>query len=131
MPICCRACTRPRSCCSPRTRIVLWRSPLAGSAQPSVMAASDNRTFATMAAASTEIQLKPNTGPDAPLSHRLSRRVEEYTRLARLDRPVGTWLLLWPALWGLWIASDGIPKPKVLIIFVLGVVIMRAAGCVI
>jgi 4-hydroxybenzoate polyprenyltransferase len=49
----------------------------------------------------------------------------------RLDRPVGTWLLLWPALWALWIAGAAHPQPKVLIVFVLGVVVMRAAGCVI
>jgi 4-hydroxybenzoate polyprenyltransferase len=49
----------------------------------------------------------------------------------RLDRPVGTWLLLWPALWALWIAGDGRPVPLVLIVFVLGVFVMRAAGCVI
>jgi 4-hydroxybenzoate polyprenyltransferase len=49
----------------------------------------------------------------------------------RLDRPVGTWLLLWPALWALWIAGAGRPQPRVLIVFVLGVVVMRAAGCVI
>jgi 4-hydroxybenzoate polyprenyltransferase len=49
----------------------------------------------------------------------------------RLDRPVGTWLLLWPSLWALWIAGAARPKPRVLIIFVLGVVVMRAAGCVI
>ena len=44
---------------------------------------------------------------------------------------MGTWLLLWPALWALWIAGEGQPTPKVLIVFVLGVVVMRAAGCVI
>ena len=49
----------------------------------------------------------------------------------RLDRPVGTYLLLWPTLWGLWLAAHGIPKLDVLIIFVAGVVLMRAAGCVI
>jgi 4-hydroxybenzoate polyprenyltransferase len=49
----------------------------------------------------------------------------------RLDRPVGTWLLLWPPLWALWIAGAGQPKPRVLVVFVLGVVVMRAAGCVI
>jgi 4-hydroxybenzoate polyprenyltransferase len=68
---------------------------------------------------------------EAPLSHRLGVRVNEYARLARLDRPVGTWLLLWPALWALWIAGAGRPSPRVLIVFVLGVVVMRAAGCVI
>ena len=55
----------------------------------------------------------------------------EYARLMRLDRPVGTWLLLWPALWALWIAGAGRPHPQVLLVFVLGVVVMRAAGCVI
>src|SRR5579883_2020453 len=68
---------------------------------------------------------------EAPLHHRLARRLEEYGRLARFDRPIGTWLLLWPALWALWIAGGGRPAPKVLIVFVLGVIVMRAAGCVI
>ena len=68
---------------------------------------------------------------EAPLTHRLARRATEYARLMRLDRPVGTWLLLWPALWALWIAGDGRPVPLVLIVFVLGVFVMRAAGCVI
>jgi 4-hydroxybenzoate polyprenyltransferase len=68
---------------------------------------------------------------EAPLSQRLSRRAAEYARLMRLDRPVGTWLLLWPALWALWIAGAGRPNPRVLTVFVLGVIVMRAAGCVI
>ncbi|HEY6515838.1 MAG TPA: 4-hydroxybenzoate octaprenyltransferase [Steroidobacteraceae bacterium] len=68
---------------------------------------------------------------EAPFHHRQARRLQEYGRLARLDRPIGTWLLLWPALWALWIAGAGRPDQKVLIIFVLGVVLMRAAGCVI
>jgi 4-hydroxybenzoate polyprenyltransferase len=49
----------------------------------------------------------------------------------RLDRPVGTYLLLWPTLWGLWLAAEGLPKLDVLLIFVVGVYVMRAAGCVI
>jgi 4-hydroxybenzoate polyprenyltransferase len=68
---------------------------------------------------------------EAPFGYRLTRRLTEYARLMRLDRPVGTWLLLWPALWGLWIAGEGRPHPQVLGIFALGVVVMRAAGCVI
>ena len=68
---------------------------------------------------------------EAPFSWRLARRLTQYARLMRLDRPVGTWLLLWPALWALWVAGAGKPKPKVLIVFLLGVVVMRAAGCVI
>src|SRR5262250_1066184 len=49
----------------------------------------------------------------------------------RLDRPIGIWLLLWPELWALWIASGGRPTPRVLIIFLVGTVVMRSAGCVI
>jgi 4-hydroxybenzoate polyprenyltransferase len=82
-----------------------------------------------MAAVSPE--LEPPEYADAPLLQRLSRRATDYARLMRLDRPVGTWLLLWPALWALWIAGAGRPTPRVLIVFVLGVVVMRAAGCVI
>jgi 4-hydroxybenzoate polyprenyltransferase len=73
----------------------------------------------------------PARPAEAPLTQRLAQRVHEYARLARLDRPVGTWLLLWPALWALWIAGAGRPTPRILIVFVLGVVVMRAAGCVI
>jgi 4-hydroxybenzoate polyprenyltransferase len=79
---------------------------------------------------STEPRSAPQY-PEAPLSARLGRRVSLYARLMRLDRPVGTWLLLWPALWALWIAGAGRPAPRVLIVFVLGVIVMRAAGCVI
>ncbi len=83
-----------------------------------------------MAAVTPDIPVRPKAA-EAPLAHRLARRASEYTRLMRLDRPVGTWLLLWPALWALWIAGAGRPSPQVLIVFVLGVFVMRAAGCVI
>ncbi|MBV9344413.1 MAG: 4-hydroxybenzoate octaprenyltransferase [Gammaproteobacteria bacterium] len=83
-----------------------------------------------MAAVTPEVTAPPQP-PEAPLAHRLGRRLTEYARLMRLDRPIGTWLLLWPALWALWIAGDGHPEPRVLLIFVLGVFVMRAAGCVI
>ena len=74
----------------------------------------------------------PDRGPvEAPFGHRLARRLAEYGRLARLDRPIGTWLLLWPTLWALWIAGHARPDPAVLIVFVLGVFVMRAAGCII
>ena len=81
-----------------------------------------------MSATTPELAPRPK---EAPLFHRLSRRVTEYARLMRLDRPVGTWLLLWPALWALWIAGAGRPRPQVLGVFVAGAVVMRAAGCVI
>jgi 4-hydroxybenzoate polyprenyltransferase len=83
-----------------------------------------------MAVVSSELGLEPSIR-EAPFLHRLQRRIEEYALLARLDRPIGTWLLLWPALWGLWIAGAGRPHPKVLLVFVAGVFVMRAAGCVI
>jgi 4-hydroxybenzoate polyprenyltransferase len=84
-----------------------------------------------MAAVSPELSFAPSKPREAPFSHRLSRRIEEYWELARFNRPIGTWLLLWPALWALWIAGEGKPSQKVLIVFVLGVIVMRAAGCVI
>ncbi|GJL84077.1 MAG: 4-hydroxybenzoate octaprenyltransferase [marine bacterium B5-7] len=52
-------------------------------------------------------------------------------RLMRLDRPIGWLLLMWPTLWALWIAGDGAPPPFIVVIFVAGVIITRAAGCVI
>lgn len=58
-------------------------------------------------------------------------RAVQYARLTRLHRPIGNFLLLWPMLWALWIAAAGPPEPGVLIVFVLGVLVMRAAGCVI
>ncbi|MFZ1904032.1 MAG: UbiA family prenyltransferase, partial [Steroidobacteraceae bacterium] len=83
-----------------------------------------------MAAVTPQLDL-PMKPPEAPFSEQLMRRATDYARLMRFDRPVGTWLLLWPALWALWIAGDGRPRPEVLVVFVLGVVVMRAAGCVI
>lgn len=61
----------------------------------------------------------------------LRQRLLLYARLARLDRPIGNFLLLWPMLWALWLAAEGWPRPGVLVVFVLGVLVMRAAGCVI
>ncbi|WP_205597756.1 4-hydroxybenzoate octaprenyltransferase [Paraferrimonas sp. SM1919] len=58
-------------------------------------------------------------------------KLNAYWRLARLDRPIGTLLLLWPTLTALWFAADGVPDYKVLILFCCGVLFMRAAGCVI
>ncbi len=61
----------------------------------------------------------------------LRQKLADYAALMRLDRPIGVWLLLWPTLWALWIAADGPPDRSILLIFVLGVVLMRSAGCVI
>lgn len=58
-------------------------------------------------------------------------RTREYLVLMRMDRPVGALLLLWPTWWGLWAAAKDFPPPGLLLIFTLGVFVMRAAGCVI
>ena len=58
-------------------------------------------------------------------------RVPDFLQLMRLDRPIGTWLLMWPTLWALWVAAEGLPGRDVLLIFVAGVYLMRAAGCVV
>jgi 4-hydroxybenzoate polyprenyltransferase len=61
---------------------------------------------------------------------KLRERLTLYERLTRLDKPIGILLLLWPTLWGLWIAALGSPNPLIVIIFVLGTVLMRSAGCI-
>jgi 4-hydroxybenzoate polyprenyltransferase len=58
-----------------------------------------------------------------------ARRLDAYERLIRLDKPIGALLLLWPTLWAVWLASGGMPRPDVLIIFVAGTLLMRSAGC--
>jgi 4-hydroxybenzoate polyprenyltransferase len=58
-------------------------------------------------------------------------RLTSYAYLIRLDKPIGTLLLLWPTLWALWLASSGIPNFSILIIFTLGTFLMRSAGCAI
>ena len=62
---------------------------------------------------------------------RMAIKNNPWVRLMRLDRPIGTYLLLWPTYWALWFAGAGNPSIKNVIIFTLGVVVMRAAGCVI
>ncbi|WP_348945463.1 4-hydroxybenzoate octaprenyltransferase [Chitinibacter sp. FCG-7] len=59
------------------------------------------------------------------------QRLSAYYRLARMDKPIGTLLLLWPTLWGLWLAARGVPDWQLVLIFCLGTFLMRSAGCVI
>ncbi len=54
-----------------------------------------------------------------------------YAKLMRIDKPIGILLLLWPTLWGLWMASNGHPHPEVLFVFLIGTALMRSAGCVV
>jgi 4-hydroxybenzoate polyprenyltransferase len=61
----------------------------------------------------------------------LLARLDAYEKLVRLDKPIGILLLLWPTLWGLWLAKGGMPTPAVLWLFVLGTVLMRSSGCAI
>ena len=61
----------------------------------------------------------------------ITHRWHDYKQLMRLDKPVGTYLLLWPMLWALWLAAEGMPRLDLLCIFVVGTYLMRAAGCVI
>jgi 4-hydroxybenzoate polyprenyltransferase len=61
----------------------------------------------------------------------VTERLDAYERLMRLHQPIGWLLLLWPALWSLWLARRAVPEPDVLLIFLLGVILMRSAGCVI
>ena len=61
----------------------------------------------------------------------MNERIRQYALLMRLNKPVGIFLLLWPTLWAIWIASEGKPDLLVLFVFVAGVILMRSAGCVI
>ena len=61
----------------------------------------------------------------------IKERLDIYEKLMRLDKPIGILLLLWPTLWGLWMSSYGTPNPGIAVIFVLGVVLMRSAGCIV
>ncbi len=66
-----------------------------------------------------------------PFIHKYWPKVFPFVDLMRLNKPVGIYLLLWPTLWALWVAAEGIPNLSVLVIFTLGVIFMRSAGCVI
>ena len=61
----------------------------------------------------------------------MTEKLYQYALLMRLHRPIGIYLLLWPTLWALWIAGNGYPHPLVATVFILGVILMRSAGCVI
>src|SRR5690625_101684 len=58
-------------------------------------------------------------------------RIDTYLRLTRLNRPIGIFLVVWPMLWALWVAAGGVPNLWILVVFVVGAVLMRSAGCII
>lgn len=68
--------------------------------------------------------LAPNFKPE------LVSQLRNYGKLMRIEKPIGIWLLLWPTLWALWLAGDGNPDQGLFLIFLIGVVVMRSAGCV-
>lgn len=70
-----------------------------------------------------------NIFPDK-LGHNVIAQFRNYGKLMRVDKPIGFWLLLWPALWALWLAGEGHPDPGLFVVFVAGVFVMRSAGCV-
>lgn len=97
-------------------------------ATPKPAASSVQKNTPSAAKTRTKLAKTPQqTGFVQSLAHKLPL----YWRLMRMDRPIGTLLLLWPTLWTLWLAAKGMPSVKNLLIFTLGVVLMRAAGCVI
>jgi 4-hydroxybenzoate polyprenyltransferase len=61
--------------------------------------------------------------------NKILARLDAYEKLMRLHRPIGILLLLWPTLWALWLARHGAPRPALLLLFVVGTVLMRSAGC--
>jgi len=75
---------------------------------------------------SSEIQQKSAAGSSPGIVSQLWN----YAALMRLNRPIGVWLLLWPTLWALWLAGKGHPDGGVFLVFMLGVIVMRSAGCV-
>jgi len=58
------------------------------------------------------------------------KKLKNYLLLMRLDKPIGIWLLMWPMLWSMWVSTDGQVNESLLIVFLIGVIIMRSAGCV-
>jgi 4-hydroxybenzoate polyprenyltransferase len=99
------------------------------------MDASAERSSRLAAASGTALAIGATIEPKPRLRRRfgpwLERRVRNLALLMRLDRPIGIWLLLWPTLWALWIASAGHPQRRLLGIFLAGTVLMRSAGCII
>jgi len=65
------------------------------------------------------------------MTHQTVSKLQLYIQLTRLNKPIGILLLLWPTLWSLWLASSGKPDLLILIVFIMGVILMRSAGCII
>ncbi len=77
----------------------------------------------------SEIPAKPAASAETPRKLTFAQRLDAYERLLRLDKPIGTLLLLWPTLSALWIASYGRPTITLVVVFAVGTLVMRSAGC--
>jgi 4-hydroxybenzoate polyprenyltransferase len=96
---------------------------------PAARRPSNRKAAARASPPSAEAPKLPRWWP-ARWPPRLYDRARAYALLTRQDRPIGWLLLMWPTLWGLWLAAEGVPPLGVLVIFLLGVLVMRSAGCV-
>ncbi len=88
-----------------------------------VQKAGDNLLYCFAFQTRTQIRIRTST----PLQ--MTDRLKLYFQLVRLNKPIGILLLLWPTLWGLWIASNRLPDTTILVVFIIGTVLMRSAGC--
>lgn len=79
---------------------------------------------------SSAVNKPANTKAPVRIAPGFFNQLQNYVQLMRLDKPIGIWLLLWPTLWALWLAGEGHPDPGIFVVFMLGVVVMRSAGCV-
>jgi len=70
------------------------------------------------------------TSTFATFAPEIVSQLRNYGKLMRVDRPIGIWLLLWPTLWALWLAGEGTPDQGLFLVFIIGVFVMRSAGCV-
>jgi 4-hydroxybenzoate polyprenyltransferase len=105
-------------------------APVPVTQQPAAASSLPNTDWANIHAAKIIKRATKNNQKNSIVA-KIQQKAAIYWRLTRMDRPIGTLLLLWPTLWSLWIAAKGVPSIKNLVIFVLGVIVMRAAGCVI
>lgn len=102
------------------------------SRRPSETSSPGAKSAVKGAMTTSKMRMKTTKGTEnAGFAVKIRQKAFLYWQLARMNRPIGTLLLLWPTLWSLWLAAEGVPSIKNLVIFTLGVIVMRAAGCVI
>jgi 4-hydroxybenzoate polyprenyltransferase len=115
---------------APLAAAPLAAAPLAAAAAPVTTPPPPKPAAEAATEKLTPVQSLASVVEPARLSWPL-RRLRDYAQLLRLDRPIGSYLLLWPMLWALWIAADGHPQRRLLAIMLAGGLLMRSAGCII